>query len=213
MPNHSPTSPRSHSGKGLCHRLLWHPDPARSNQGASREVRHTLGRLGRERPQFPALPVEQLSASKRRGRMRRHFDDLRPADRSAIDSVPDGLFLVRVDRVQYRWHAQKPYYSIRFAVIEPRHLAGCLITGRLYCTARAMWKLSWFLRDFGYDTELLGKDEIDDQALVGLMGVLKVSHAIVHGISVLNLDGFAQAARWQELSPTMGSDLPGSEAA
>ena len=61
--------------------------------------------------------------------MRRHFESLRPADRSAIDSVPDGLFLVRVDRVQYRWHAQKPYYSIRFAVLEPRHLAGCLITG------------------------------------------------------------------------------------
>jgi len=72
--------------------------------------------------------------------------------------------------VQYRWHLQKPYYQIRFAVLEPKHLAGCLITGRLYCTARAMWKLSWFLRDFGYDTELLGKDEIDDQALVGLQG-------------------------------------------
>jgi len=145
--------------------------------------------------------------------MRRHFDDLRPADRSAIDSVPDGLFLVRVDRVQYRWHAQKPYYSIRFAVLEPLHLAGCLITGRLYCTARAMWKLSWFLRDFGYDTELLGKDEIDDQALLGLKGVLKVSHAIVHGISVLNLDSFASAARWQELSPDAPDHLSGSEVA
>jgi len=145
--------------------------------------------------------------------LRRHFDDLRPSDRSAIDSVPDGLFLVRVDRVQYRWHAQKPYYSIRFAVLEPRHLAGCLITGRLYCTARAMWKLSWFLRDFGYDIELLGKDEIDDQALLGIRGVLKVSHAIVHGISVLNLDGFASAARWQELSPDAPDHLSGSEVA
>ena len=145
--------------------------------------------------------------------MRRHFDDLRPSDRSAIDSVREGLFLVRVDRVQYRWQAQKPYYSIRFAVLEPRHLAGCLITGRLYCTARAMWKLSWFLRDFGYDTELLGKDEIDDQALLGLKGVLKVSHALVHGISLLNLDGFAAAARWQELSPDAPNNLSGSEVA
>ena len=145
--------------------------------------------------------------------MRRHFDDLRPADRSAIDSVPDGLLLVRVDRVQYRWHAQKPYYSIRFAVLEPRHLAGCLITGRLYCTPRAMWKLSWFLRDFGYDTELLGKNEIDDQALVGLRGVLKVSRTIVHGISVLNLDGFAPAARWQGLSPDATDHDSGSEVA
>jgi len=98
--------------------------------------------------------------------MRRYFESLRPADRSAIDAVRDGLFLVRVDRAQYRWQAQKPFYVLRLAVLEPKHLAGCLITGRLYCTPRAMWKLSWFLRDFGYDTELLSKDEIDDKALV-----------------------------------------------
>ena len=145
--------------------------------------------------------------------MRRYFESLRPADRSAIDSVPDGLFLVQIERAQYRWHTQKPYYSIRFAVLEPKHLAGCLITGRLYCTPRAMWKLSWFLRDFGYDTELLGKDEIDDQALVGLQGVVKISHAVAHSISVLNLDGFAPLSRWQELSPTAVNDPPGSEVA
>ena len=146
--------------------------------------------------------------------MRRYFESLRPADRSAIDSVPDGLFLVRADRAQYRWQAQKPFYVLRFAVLEPKHLAGCLITGRLYCTPRAMWKLSWFLRDFGYDSELLGKDEVDDKALVGLQGVVKISHAIVHGISVLTFDGFAPAARWEELSPDAATDhLPGSEVA
>src|SRR5438093_6388841 len=146
--------------------------------------------------------------------MRRHFESLRPADRSAIESVPDGLFLVRVARVEYRWQARKSYYQIRFAVLEPTHLAGCLITGRLYCTARAMWKLSWFLREFGYDTELLEKDEIDDKALVGLKGVVKISHAIVHGLSLLNLDGFAPVARWEELSPsTIRDELSGSEVA
>ena len=50
--------------------------------------------------------------------MRRYFESLRPADVSAIHSVPDGIFLVRVDRAQYRWHKQKPYYEIRFAVLE-----------------------------------------------------------------------------------------------
>jgi hypothetical protein len=144
--------------------------------------------------------------------MRRYFESLRPADRSAINCVPDGLFLVRIDRVRYRWHAQKPYYSILFVVLEPKHLAGCLITGRLYCTTRAMWKLSWFLRDFGYDTELLAKDEIDDKALVGLKGIVKISHAIVHGLSLLNLDGFAPLARWEELSPSSITE-PGSEVA
>ncbi len=37
--------------------------------------------------------------------MRRYFESLRPADISAIHSVPDGIFLVRVDRAQYRWHS------------------------------------------------------------------------------------------------------------
>ena len=36
-----------------------------------------------------------------------------------------------------------------------------------------MWKVSWFLRDFGYDSELLGKNEIDEKALIDLWGVVK----------------------------------------
>ena len=143
--------------------------------------------------------------------MRRHFESLRPADVSAIHSVPDGIFLVRVDRAQYRWHRQKPYYEIRLAVLKPKHLTGCFMTGRLYCTPRAMWKLSWFLRDFGYDADLLGKNEIDDKALIDLWGVVKVSEATVHGISLLNFDGFAPAARWEELSVFTDSDHRGSE--
>ena len=147
--------------------------------------------------------------------MRRYFESLRPADRSAINSVPDGLFLVRVERVQYRSRDQKkPSYEIRFAVLEPSHLGGSRITGRLYSTPRAMWKLAWFLREFGYDTELLGKEQIDDQALIGLQGVVKVRHVIVHGLSMLNLEGFASAARWEELSPAnITNPTPGSEVA
>ncbi len=145
--------------------------------------------------------------------MRRYFESLRPADVSAVHSVPDGIFLVRVDRAQYRWHKQKPYYEIRFAVLKPKHLTGCFMTGRLYCTPKAMWKLSWFLRDFGYDTELLGKNEIDDKALIDLWGVVKVSEFTMHGISVLNFDGFAPAARWDDLSVFTDNDPGGSEVA
>lgn len=112
---------------------------------------------------------------------------------------------------QYRWHKQKPYYEIRFAVLKPRHLTGCFMTGRLYCTPRAMWKLSWFLRDFGYDAELLGKNEIDDKALIDLWGVVKVSEVTVHGVSLLNFDGFAPAGRWEELSVFTDSDPRESE--
>jgi hypothetical protein len=97
--------------------------------------------------------------------MRRRIAGLHDADQSRAGEVPDGLFLVRVERAQHRWNAHKPY--------------------------------NWFLRDFGYEAELLGRGEIDDKNLVGLRGVVKISHAVVNGTSLLNLDGFATAAQWE----------------
>ena len=58
------------------------------------------------------------------------------------------------------------------------------MSGGLYFTPRAMRKLSWFLRDFGYDSEPLGKNAIDDKALIDLRSVIKVT---VHGISISKL--------------------------
>ena len=89
-----------------------------------------------------------------------------------------------------------------FTVLEPKLLSGNRLTGRLYCNSRALWKLNWFLRDFGYDTELLGRDEIDERKLVGLCGVIQITHTVVNGTSLLNLDAFAPANRWEELSRT-----------
>ncbi len=132
--------------------------------------------------------------------MKRHFPGLNQTNASSDNQAPGGMFLVRVEGAQYRWHAKKPYYLLRFAVLAPKNLAGHSITGRIYCTDKAMWKLAWFLRDFGYDTELLGNEEIDEMALVGLRGVLKIGRNILQGTSVLNLDGFAEANHWEQLS-------------
>jgi hypothetical protein len=132
--------------------------------------------------------------------MKRRFAGLNQANGSSTEGVPDGLFLVRVERAQYHWHKQKPYYLLRFVVLEPKSLAGSSITGRLYCTPRALWKLNWFLRDFGYDAELLAHDEIEEKALVGLCAVVKITHTVLHGTSVLNLDAFAPATQWESLS-------------
>jgi len=145
--------------------------------------------------------------------MKRYISGLNQANGSSTEGLPDGLFLVRVERAQYRWHAQKPYYLLRFAVLEPKVLAGSSITGRLYCTPKALWKLNWFLRDFGYDLELLGRDEIEDKNLVGLSGVIKITHSVVNGTSLLNLDGFAPASQWQDLSVGIENQLRSSRAA
>jgi hypothetical protein len=41
--------------------------------------------------------------------MRRSIEGLHDAGQSSAVVFPDGLFLVRVERAQYRWHPQKPY--------------------------------------------------------------------------------------------------------
>jgi hypothetical protein len=133
--------------------------------------------------------------------MRRQIAGLNAADRCAADQIPDGLFLVRVQTVHFRRHAQKPYYTLALAILEPSRFADHVISSRLYCHPKALWKLTWFLRDFGYDTELLGRDEVDESQLVGLSGVVKISHIVLNGTSLLRLDGFAPASRWEELSP------------
>ncbi len=122
------------------------------------------------------------------------------------NEIPEGIFLVRVERAFYRYHPQKPFFAVRFAILQPEELAGETLPGRLYCTAKALWKLRWFLCDFGYDAELFGRDVVDEKLLLGLRGIVKVSHTTVNGRSFLNLDGFASADKWEELSTsTVGS--------
>lgn len=96
----------------------------------------------------------------------------------------------------------EPYYIIYVAILELNRFAGQVLSSRLYCNSRALWKLSWFLRDFGYDVELLERDEVDERQLLGLQGVVKVSHVVYDGTPLLRFDGFAPASRWEELSPT-----------
>jgi len=133
--------------------------------------------------------------------MKRRIEGLHEADPTGIVLLPDNLYLVRVARAQYRWHPDKPYYILRLVVLEPQHFAGRSITGRIYCTRRALWKLNWFLRDFGYDTDLLGQDEIDEKSLVGLRGVVKIGHVVVNGATSVSLEGFAPSSQWRELYP------------
>src|SRR6516162_7622795 len=130
--------------------------------------------------------------------MKRQIPGLRAA--TSADSFLEGLFLVRVEQAHYNWHRQSPFFLIRFTVLEPKEYRSRTITGRIYCTPKALWRLNWFLRDFAYDTDLLGRDEVDEKALLGLRGVIRTSRRSLAGRSFLNLDGFAPAAQWEELS-------------
>ena len=142
--------------------------------------------------------------------MKRRLPGISATVEDSRPTVPDGIFLVRLDHAQHRWHPQKPFYVLRLLIVEPNQFAGLSLVSRLYCTPKAMWKLGWFLRDFLYDNELLGSEEVDEKALSGLRGVVKISHTTVNGTSLLNLDGFAPAGQWGE-APTASQAHANSE--
>ena len=56
--------------------------------------------------------------------MKRQITGLNAADRCAADQVPDGIFLVRVQKAVFRRQAQKPYYTMSMVILEPRRFAG-----------------------------------------------------------------------------------------
>ena len=131
--------------------------------------------------------------------MKRQFPGLHTEPTHVDDSL-EGIFLVRVDRAYYRWHPQKPFFVISFAILEPKELASRKVSGRLYCTQKSLWKLNWFLRDFGYDPDLLGRDEVDEKALLGLTGVLRTSRKALAGRVFLNFEAFAPSSEWEFIS-------------
>ena len=136
--------------------------------------------------------------------MKRHIPGLH-SEQPESDNTLEGIFLVRVERAFYRWHPQRPFYVLNLAILEPREYQGRSLTGRLYCTPKALWKLRWFLRDFGYDRDLMGRDEVDEKALLGLQGIVRISHTTLNGRTFLNLSGFAPASEWEELSVSVAS--------
>ncbi len=124
-----------------------------------------------------------------------------------LPDVPDGVYLVQIEAVRFESERTRPSYRLKFSVMAPPKSSGQSITGRIWSTPKALWKLSWFLRDFGYDPELLGRDEIEERSLVGLQGVVKISHVIVNGRPLVNLDAFAPAGAWVSISPAVPCPL------
>jgi hypothetical protein len=142
--------------------------------------------------------------------MRRHIPGLHSRQQDG-DRPLEGLFLVRVEWASYRWHPKKAFVLVRFVVLEPESFERRSFSGRLYCTERALWKLNWFLRDFGYDMELFSQDQMDEKALINLRGVLRTTHVTLNGHTFQNLEAFAPATEWEELFRTEASETHAQE--
>ena len=105
-----------------------------------------------------------------------------------------------------------PVYHIKGWGKFNRHYGDfCIGADILYSTECALWKLNWFLRDFGYDMELLTQDQIDEKALVNLRGVIRTTHITLNGHTFQNLEAFAPEAEWEELSHSEAVDTQPQE--
>ena len=202
LPFDPPVQPRCESREGSTRRTSAAPQTL---SGASRElVESFISHLAAAAKQNRDALVCKLNSYAQHcgGKiMRRHIPGLHSGQQDLVSNL-DGLFLVRVERASYRWHPQKPFFALRFGILEPTSHEALSFSGRLYCTERALWKLRWFLRDFGYDTELLTRDQVDEKALLNLRGVIRTSFTSLNGHSYQNLDAFAPAAEWEALSCT-----------
>jgi hypothetical protein len=127
------------------------------------------------------------------------------------EAALEGTFLVRVYSAEYRYESRKPFFAIKFALIQPKLPFYAHLVGRIYCTPRALWKLNWFLRDFGYDADLLSREQIDDKALVGLVGIVRTSRGTSMGRAFLKFEAFAPQSEWKFLSSTTGMSAVESE--
>jgi len=117
----------------------------------------------------------------------------------------EGRFLVRVDPAFSCWQPGKPFLERPFVIFEPEALKKKPFVARLYFTDKALWKFNWFLRDFGYDAELLRQDQVDVKALLGLQCIVQTCHAFINERTYQNMDGFAPAGDWEALS-SIGKD-------
>ncbi|MGA8871647.1 MAG: hypothetical protein WB460_10950 [Candidatus Acidiferrales bacterium] len=142
--------------------------------------------------------------------MRRYIPGLHSRQQDG-DRPLEGLFLVRVEWASYCWHPKKAFLLVRLVVLEPESFKHRSFSGRLYCTERALWKLNWFLRDFGYDMELFSQDQMDEKALINLRGVIRTTHVTLNGHTFQNLEAFAPATEWEELSHAEASDTHAQE--
>ena len=111
----------------------------------------------------------------------------------------EGWYRARVVRFEPAGHAAKPCRAATFLILEPMPYAGRHVRTRLYCHDRALWKLRWFLSDFGYDAELLAAEELDDRRVTGLEGIIRLAYWGSDGHRRLDVEGFAPTERWAEL--------------
>jgi len=144
-----------------------------------------IWRVGRKR-RNALLAAQQLSRQQEVPHDARFQGLNQTAQEAPTGELPDGIYLVRVASSS-TLHARKPFYLLRLSVLEPHASAAsrpgdCIARKKLCGTGLVSARLC-------YDTERLNRDEVrrGDRRPCG---IVKIRYTVVHGTSLVNLDGF-----------------------
>ena len=106
--------------------------------------------------------------------MTRHIEGLHAVPEREPD-LPSGSYLGQIVSARVTG-SPHPRLGVELRVLEPREHVGARLALTLSCARNHLWRVSWFLRDFAYDPELLDRDFIDPKKLKGLRGVVRIAH-------------------------------------
>jgi hypothetical protein len=104
--------------------------------------------------------------------MTRHIQGLHAVSERQPD-LPSGSYLAQIVAGRVT-RTPQPRLSVELRVLEPREHEGARLLLTLSCARNHLWRVSWFLRDFSYDRDLLDRDFIDPNKLKGLRGVVRI---------------------------------------
>jgi hypothetical protein len=166
---------RFESGESLGRRLLRYEDPARSHrEHVENFVQHLADWAEKDRNTL----LFSSTATWVRKKVQLEAADNRPPRRGPMcrGSAPGWCFS---GSRRESCTAGKPRSLFHRQARDSGapQLTAHSVSSRLYCNPEVLWKLNWFLRDFVPDTDLLGRDDVDKKALIGLQGVVKENTA------------------------------------
>ena len=117
-------------------------------------------------------------------------------------ALPPGvntLHLVRIESANYSAKFRKPVLDLSLSIVEPASVSKMTITTRISCAPKNLWKLHSLLVEFGYDAELLGREELDTCRLQGLVGVVRIHGKASRQDARVTIDIVAHQSEWPAL--------------
>lgn len=118
------------------------------------------------------------------------------------------VLLVTIRSCQRVSRKRKSFLRVGMGIEQPESWRGTDVLTLFELEANMLRRLHCFLRDFGYDSQLLAEETIAESELVGLRGVIKLGKPDRRAPGAFFLDAFASATTWESPAKALGEHRP-----